>query len=98
VLLARRDAETTVRTAALAVPVTFVPASTLAGATGQIVLPELRGLGGREALRILTRLGIVPRVAGEGIVIEQDPPPGGPVEPGGACRLVLGRPVPGVRP
>jgi cell division protein FtsI (penicillin-binding protein 3) len=98
VLLARRDAEATVRTTGLAVPVTIVPASTLAGATGQIVLPELRGLSGREALRILTRLGITPRVAGEGIVIEQDPLPGSPVEPGGACRLVLGRPVPGVRP
>jgi membrane peptidoglycan carboxypeptidase len=98
VLLARRDAEATVRTTALAVPVTIVPASTHAGATGQIVLPELRGLSGREALRILTRLGVTPRVAGEGIVIEQDPLPGSPVEPGGACRVVLGRPVPGVRP
>ncbi len=97
-LLARHDAEATVRTVGLAVPFTIVPASTPAAANGQIVLPELRGLSGREALRILARLGIFPRVAGEGIVIEQDPLPGSPVDPGGACRLALGRPVPGVRP
>ncbi len=97
VLLARRDAEAMVGTTGPAVPVTIVPASTSA-ATGQIVLPELRGLSGRDALRILTRLGINPRVAGEGVVIEQDPLPGSPVEPGGACRLALGRPLPGVRP
>jgi cell division protein FtsI (penicillin-binding protein 3) len=98
VLLARHDAEAMVRTTGPAVPVTIVPASTPAAATGQIVLPELRGLSGREALRILARLGITPRVAGEGIVIEQDPLPGSPVEPGGACRLALGRPAPGGRP
>jgi beta-lactam-binding protein with PASTA domain len=71
-----------------------VPASAPATA-GQIILPELRGLSLREALRILMRLGLTPRVAGEGVVIEQDPLPGSPVEPGGACRLALGRLAPG---
>lgn len=97
VLLARYDAGATVRTSGPAAPVTIVPASAPATA-GQIVLPELRGLSGREALRILMRLGVTPRVAGEGVVIEQDPLPGSPVEPGGACRLALGRLAPGGRP
>ncbi len=97
VLLARSGVGATVPTSGFAAPVTIVPALASAAA-GQIVLPELRGLSGREALRILTRLGLKPRVAGEGVVIEQDPLPGSPVEPGGACRLALGRLAPGVRP
>ncbi len=97
VLLARYDATAPARTGGSAAPVTIVPASAPATA-GQIVLPELRGLSGRAALHILTRLGVTPRVAGEGVVIEQDPLPGSPVEPGGACRLTLGRPVSGGRP
>ena len=97
VLLAKYDTSGTLRTSGPAMPVTIVPASAPATA-GQIVLPELRGLSGREALRILARLGLTPRAVGEGIVIEQHPLPGSPVEPGGACRLTLGRPVPGVHP
>jgi hypothetical protein len=65
---------------------------------GQVVLPELRGLSLREALRVLARLGITPRVSGEGVVIEQDPLPGAALESGGACRLALGRPAAGSRP
>jgi beta-lactam-binding protein with PASTA domain len=77
--------------------VTIVQAASLAS-TGQIVLPELRGLSGREALRVLTRLGLTPRVSGNGVVISQDPLPGDPIEAGGTCRLTLGRPAPGLRP
>jgi cell division protein FtsI (penicillin-binding protein 3) len=74
-------------------PLAIVPTS-LPLAPGQVVLPELRGLSGREAMRVLARLGITPRVAGEGVVIEQDPLPGTALEAGGACRLALGRPAP----
>jgi cell division protein FtsI (penicillin-binding protein 3) len=97
VLLARYDAKVPAWTGGSSAPVTIVPASAPATA-GQIVLPELRGLSLRAALHILTRLGVTPRVAGEGVVIEQDPLPGSPVEPGGACRLTLGRLVSGGRP
>jgi membrane peptidoglycan carboxypeptidase len=97
VLLARSENGATVRTSGPAGPITIVPASALAAA-GQVVLPELRGLSGREALRILMRLGLTPRVAGEGVVIDQDPLPGSPIERGGTCRIALGRPAPGVRP
>ena len=72
-LVARRDdAADAVTVAGPAAPLTIVPATGPLGA-GQVVLPELRGLSGREALRVLARLGITPRVAGEGVVIDQDP-------------------------
>jgi stage V sporulation protein D (sporulation-specific penicillin-binding protein) len=92
VLIARRDAGREITVSGPTVPLAIVPA-TGPPMAGQVVLPELRGLSLREALRVLARLGITPRVSGEGVVIEQDPPPGTAVEAGGACRLALGRPV-----
>jgi cell division protein FtsI (penicillin-binding protein 3) len=65
-----------------------------AEADGELTVPELHGFGGREALSILARLGLGARLAGDGIVLEQEPPAGTPVEPGASCRLVLGRAVP----
>jgi membrane peptidoglycan carboxypeptidase len=97
VVIARRGSGQPMPVAAPAVPITIVPA-TDPGSTEQMVVPELRGLSGREALRVLSRLGLTPRMAGEGVVIGQDPPPGSPVEPGGPCRLSLGRLSPGVQP
>jgi cell division protein FtsI (penicillin-binding protein 3) len=97
VLVARRDTGNEIRVAGPAAPLAIVPASSPLW-TGQVVLPELRGLSGREALRVLARLGITPRVAGEGVVIEQDPLPGTALEAGGACRLALGHPAAGLRP
>lgn len=71
-------------------------------AEGQLRLPELRGLSGREAMRVLARLGIGARVSGDGLVVDQFPLPGTPVEPGAWCRLSLSRtivqPIPGPRP
>ncbi len=78
-------------------PLTIVPAVAPA-ATGQVVLPELRGLSGREALRVLARIGITPRLAGEGVVVDQRPLPGTAIEPGGSCLLELGHPSPGLHP
>ncbi|MDO8678780.1 MAG: penicillin-binding protein [Acidobacteriota bacterium] len=54
-------------------------------------LPDLRGLGARDALRELARLGLAARMQGVGVVVEQDPPAGAPVEPGGTCTLILNR-------
>jgi cell division protein FtsI (penicillin-binding protein 3) len=71
-------------------------------AEGQLRLPELRGLSGREAMRALARLGIGARITGDGLVVDQFPLPGTPVDPGAWCRLSLSRttvqPVPGPRP
>jgi cell division protein FtsI (penicillin-binding protein 3) len=62
-------------------------------------MPDLRGLSARDAVRVATRLGLVVRVAGDGVVSEQDRAAGEPVEAGAVCRLTLERraPVPVVR-
>jgi cell division protein FtsI (penicillin-binding protein 3) len=64
-----------------------MPASTHQGGA----LPDLRGFGARDALRELARLGLAARMVGVGVVVEQNPPAGAPVEPGGTCTLVLNR-------
>jgi cell division protein FtsI (penicillin-binding protein 3) len=70
---------------------------------GATALPDLRGYGAREAVHELVRLGLTPRVRGVGIVVDQQPAPGAPLEPGTLCTLVLDRDphsalVPGVPP
>jgi cell division protein FtsI (penicillin-binding protein 3) len=55
------------------------------------LMPDLRGLSAREALRALTRVGLSARLDGAGFVIEQSPTAGTPVIPGGPCALKLGR-------
>ncbi len=57
-------------------------------------VPDVVGLSLREATRVLARFRLTPRPTGTGVVIQQDPPPGTPVEPDSSCTLTLGRPVP----
>jgi membrane peptidoglycan carboxypeptidase len=59
------------------------------GAPG--ALPDLQGLTARQAVRTLVKLGLVPRVSGDGFVVSQDPAAGSPLDPGTVCRLVLDR-------
>jgi membrane peptidoglycan carboxypeptidase len=54
-------------------------------------LPDLRGLSAREALRVLTKLGLTARLTGNGTVTRQAPAPGTPIGPGMACELKLER-------
>ena len=54
-------------------------------------LPDLRGLSAREALRVLTAIGMTARLTGNGVVASQSPAPGTPIEPGMACALKLER-------
>jgi cell division protein FtsI (penicillin-binding protein 3) len=54
-------------------------------------LPDLRGLSAREALRVLTKIGLTARLTGNGVVTSQAPAPGTPIEPGMACELRLER-------
>jgi len=68
-----------------------VPASSMSVITGAPTVPDVRGLGAREANRRLARLGLVPRLTGDGVVIDQDPAAGTPLEPGTVCRLWLDR-------
>lgn len=67
------------------------PIMTLPGGTEATVVPDVRGLGARDALRTLARLGLAARMRGDGIVIDQTPEPGTPFEVGALCTLVLDR-------
>jgi cell division protein FtsI (penicillin-binding protein 3) len=68
---------------------------TLAGGTTRsaAVFPDLSGLGARDALRMLARLGMTARLQGAGIVVEQDPAAGRPIERGAVATLRLERHV-----
>jgi cell division protein FtsI (penicillin-binding protein 3) len=54
------------------------------------LMPDLRGLSARDAVRALTRIGMTARVNGSGFVIEQSPAAGSVLIPG-PCTLKLGR-------
>jgi cell division protein FtsI (penicillin-binding protein 3) len=55
------------------------------------LMPDLRGLSAREALRSLSRIGLTARLSGDGFVVEQSPAPGNALVRGDACTLKLGR-------
>ncbi len=62
------------------------------GASGSAsVFPDLRGLGARDGLRMLARLGMTARLQGAGIVVEQEPVAGSPIERGAMATLRLER-------
>ena len=54
-------------------------------------VPDLTGMSARDALRELARLGLSARMQGAGVVVQQHPPAGAPLEPGATCTLVLNR-------
>ncbi len=56
-------------------------------------LPDLRGMSAREAVRELARLGLTARMQGTGVVVDQHPVAGSPLEAGATCTLVLNRRV-----
>ena len=62
----------------------------------QGLMPDLRGLGAREALRTLTALGMTARITGSGVVISHSPEPGEPALPGSTAVVRLDRRVPAV--
>ena len=55
------------------------------------VMPDLRGLSAREAVRILTAAGMTAQMNGDGFVLQQSPAAGTPLVPGYTCLLKLGR-------
>jgi cell division protein FtsI (penicillin-binding protein 3) len=55
------------------------------------LMPDLRGLSAREALRSLSRIGMTARLSGDGFVVEQSPAAGEALVRGDACTLTLGR-------
>jgi membrane peptidoglycan carboxypeptidase len=54
-------------------------------------LPDFRGLSAREALRVVTQIGLTARFVGSGVVTSQVPAAGTPIEPGIAFELRLER-------
>ena len=58
------------------------------------MMPDLRGLSARSAVRALARAGFMPQVAGRGVVTAQDPMAGTALGPGTSVRLWLDRELP----
>ena len=56
-------------------------------------MPDLRGLSARDAIGALVKRGLSARIAGDGVVVSQDPLPGALLDDADAapCLLVLGR-------
>jgi membrane peptidoglycan carboxypeptidase len=67
------------------------PAVVALAANAETGVPDLTGMSAREAVRELARLGLTARMRGTGVVVDQNPPPGSPLEPGATCTLVLNR-------
>ena len=55
------------------------------------LMPDLRGMSAREALRTLARVGLSASVSGSGFVAEQTPAAGEPLDRAASCALVLRR-------
>jgi cell division protein FtsI (penicillin-binding protein 3) len=66
---------------------------TLATLGGQALMPDVRGLSGRDALRVLGAAGLAIKLHGDGVVSAQAPLPGEPIERGGTSVLQLRRTV-----
>ena len=88
VLVARRTARPDVQSARNQRDASIVHV----GASGDVRdLPDFHGLSAREALRVLTKIGLTARLTGNGAVTSQVPAPGTPIEPGMAFELRLER-------
>jgi cell division protein FtsI (penicillin-binding protein 3) len=59
-------------------------------------MPDVRGLSGRDAVRVLARVGVEARLSGDGFVAAQAIPPGATLSPGRACALSLRRDAAGL--
>ncbi len=60
---------------------------------GQMLMPDVMGLGARDATRVLLQFGLTVRSLGVGVVVAQSPQPGEPISTGGVGRLQLDRPL-----
>lgn len=67
------------------------PAPVRASVGGPNLMPDVRGLSARQALRLLSMAGLKVRVNGIGFVSRQLPAPGEPVDPGSVASVTLDR-------
>jgi len=91
ILVARRSTdirETTVSMTSGVPAVVKLPATS---STTDVVYPNLVGLSARDALRTLGQLGVSARMIGAGLVVEQDPPAGSPIDSAATATLQLER-------
>lgn len=90
VVIARRqpDGDTPIPTPVRA-PAGLMPVSNPGPEQG--LMPDLRGMSARAALRTLARVGMSARVTGDGFVVDQTPAAGAPIDRGGSCALALRR-------
>jgi beta-lactam-binding protein with PASTA domain len=90
VLVARRDEAFQQPTSQLIdAPAIVTVAGTSGGSEG--LFPDLAGMSARDAVRVLTRLGMSPRLHGAGRVVEQRPAAGSPLDMSGVATLWLER-------
>jgi cell division protein FtsI (penicillin-binding protein 3) len=87
VLVARRPQQIEIQPARSARHASVVPA----GASDIHDFPDLRGLSAREALRVITKIGLSARLNGRGVVAMQLPAAGTPFQRGTTCQLWLER-------
>jgi cell division protein FtsI (penicillin-binding protein 3) len=81
---------------AAAGPVTPPPSLVPVPATASISasqFPDVTGLSAREALAVISRLGLTAQLRGSGLVVDQSPAPGEPLDSGVAVVLTLERRV-----
>ena len=72
---------------------TVLPADTNASG-GEPVVPDLTGMSGRDAVRLLATLGLSVQVIGHGLVTDQRPLPGTPALAAASARVWLDRRAP----
>ncbi len=77
-----------------AVATNVMPTLTYLG--GRTLMPDVRGLSGRDALRVLGAVGLQVRMSGQGVVSTQTPEPGEPVDSGNWSVVQLQRVIPPV--
>jgi hypothetical protein len=58
------------------------------------LMPDLRGLSARAAMKSLTSAGLTVKLSGDGVVAEQFPEAGAPLIPGDVAKLKLVRHAP----
>jgi hypothetical protein len=72
-------------------PAQPAPVVSLAVSASPSQVPDLTGLSAREALAILTRLGCAAQLRGAGLVVDQWPAAGSPLDSGATVVLTLAR-------
>jgi membrane peptidoglycan carboxypeptidase len=73
-------------------PPSLVPVPATAS-TSASQFPDVTGLSARDALAVMSRLGLTAQLRGSGLVVDQSPAPGEPLDSGVAVVLTLERRV-----